>query len=725
VLGLRASLVLFSLVTVLLAAAAVHLPWRWISRENTADLAEQINQQIVKGLTAEIDGIFSNAAAAQETLRDILEGGLVNIEDDRARETLFFAFLESNPQFSWVSVGRPNGDLYGVQRRDNTYLRAEKSVWDPVARKATRRIDYYVYMSDAEHYFQTKREVNDYYAPDRDWYKQALAAAGPVWTDVYTFATSGKPGVNTAIKLVKDGQVFGCLTVAIALERVDAYLARIDVARRGAVFITDDKGRMIALRDLDSGVEAGLKDTWVLQPFASVDHPLLRLAGTAMGEAGIKLAAIGPHRQMLVSDPESGQNYFLSLAAVGDKGWVLGTVLPLSEFMTGIDQNAHKLALALLVAIGVVALFAVSVAGLLFVRPLRRIAVEMTEVGQFQLARISRVGSRIREIDALGQGVLQMTHSLASFQKFLPTELVRSLLARGIVAELGGEKRTLSVMFLDLEGFTTISERHGHRLLPQLGEFFGEMSQQVMRTGGTIDKYVGDCIMAFWGAPAHNDAHAVDACRGALACLRRLDELRAEWRRQGKPDLPARIGINTGRVIVGNIGSGERLNYTVIGDPVNLASRLESLNRNYGTSLVVSQHTYEHAKYEFVFRRLDTVQVRGRDEAVKIYEVVAELAGEVDEAAYPWIRAYERGLALFEARDWLAARDQFREAIALRGGDPPSAAFILRCEQHLVPDAARPEGARPEGARPEGARPEPVRPEPVRIVASSDHVAAE
>jgi adenylate cyclase len=255
-------------------------------------------------------------------------------------------------------------------------------------------------------------------------------------------------------------------------------------------------------------------------------------------------------------------------------------------------------------------------------------------------------------------------------------------------------------MFLDLEGFTTISERHGHRLLPQLGEFLGEMSQQVVRTGGTIDKYVGDCIMAFWGAPAHNDAHAVDACRGALACLRRLDELRAEWRRQGKPDLPARIGINTGRVIVGNIGSGERLNYTVIGDPVNLASRLEGLNRHYGTSLIVSQHTYEHAKYEFVFRRLDTVTVRGRDEPVKVYEVVAEVAGEIDDAAYPWIRAYERGLTYVEAQNWHAAREQFREAIALRGGDPPSAAFILRCDQHLMPDT-------------------------VRIVASSDHVAAE
>jgi adenylate cyclase len=700
VLGLRASLVLFSLLTVLLAAAAVHLPWRWISRENTADLAEQINQQIVKGLTAEIGGIFNNAAAAQETLRDILENGLVDIDEDHARERLFFAFIESNPHFSWVSVGKPNGDLYGVQRRDSDYLRAEKSVWDAVAKKATRRIDYYVYTGEADHYFQTKREVNDYFAPDRDWYKQALAASGAVWTDVYLFATSGKPGLNTAIKLVRDGQVIGCLTIAIALERVDAYLARIDVARHGAVFMTDRKGRMIALRDLDATREANLKDNWDLRPFAEIGHPLLQLAGKAMAGAGIELATVSQRRQLLVSDPATGAGYFVSLSAVGDRGWVLGTVLPLSEFMTGIDENAHKLALALLLAIGVVALLAVTVAGLLFVAPLRRIAAEMADVGQFQLAGVSRIGSRIREIDALGQGVLQMTQSLASFQKFLPTELVRSLLARGIVAELGGEKRTLSVMFLDLEGFTAISERHGHRLLPQLGEFFGEMSQQVMRTGGTIDKYVGDCIMAFWGAPAHNDAHAVDACRGALACLRRLEELRAEWRRQGRPDLPARIGINTGRVIVGNIGSGERLNYTVIGDPVNLASRLESLNRHYGTSLVVSQHTYEHAKYEFVFRRLDTVQVRGRDEPVKIYEVVAEVAGEIDEAGYPWIRAYERGLAFVEARDWHAAREQFREAIALRGGDPPSAAFILRCEQHLVPDT-------------------------VRIVASSDHVAAE
>jgi len=215
------------------------------------------------------------------------------------------------------------------------------------------------------------------------------------------------------------------------------------------------------------------------------------------------------------------------------------------------------------------------------------------------------------------------------------------------------------------------------------------MSGQIAARGGTIDKYLGDGIMALWGAPDHNDDHAVDACRGALACLRRLDELRADWRREGRPDFRACIGLNSGRVIVGNIGSSERLNYTVIGDPVNLASRFEALTRGYGTSLIVGQTTYEAARYEFVFRRLDTVTVRGRDEPVRIYELLAESAGAADDEAFAWVKLFERGLASFEEQDWQNAAELFRKAIELRGEDAPSAHFIERCQARLSPDVLR------------------------------------
>ena len=141
VVGLRISLVVYSLLTVLLTAAVVHLPWLYTSRETVANLAGQINDEILKGLSSEVDDIFRSAASAQQTLRDILQAGLVDIEDKESREKLFFAVMQANPQFSWVSFGRPNGNLYGIQRRSDLTMRAEQSVYNPATKTATRSID--------------------------------------------------------------------------------------------------------------------------------------------------------------------------------------------------------------------------------------------------------------------------------------------------------------------------------------------------------------------------------------------------------------------------------------------------------------------------------------------------------------------------------------------------------------------------------------------------------
>ena len=680
--GLRFSLVVYSLLTVLLTAVAVDVPWQYISRQNVSDLAGQINAEILNGLSNEVDGVFRTTVAAQQTIRDALEAGIVDVEDAHKREPFFFAFLQANPQFSWVSFGKPNGDLYGIQRRDAKVMRAETSRWDPSTRKATRTIDYYVTTGGLPHYFETKIETNDYFAPDRDWYKQAAAADGPIWTDLYLFATSGLPGLNTAVAVRRDGKVIGCLTIAIALERITDYLNGIKISGHGAAFIVDRQGRLIAFRDLAAGQGAAPVDEPYLKPIGEMNSPLIAPALAAMSAGGLRFDGIDKRQQMSLDDRRLGGRYFYSVAPLGRQGWVVGTVLPESDFTQQIDANRDKLLVAVFIALCLVSLIAVVTSRILFVRPLRAIALQTADIANFDLSRIVPVRSRIREIDWLSAGIVQMSRGLASFQKYLPIDLVRLLLARGMVAELGGEKRTLTIMFIDLAGFTRQSERLGHRLVPQLGEFLDAMSREIASAGGTIDKYIGDNVMAFWGAPDFTDNHAADACRGALLCVRRLESIRTEWLKRGMPDFRAHIGLNTGRVVVGNIGSGDRLNYTAIGDPVNLASRLEGLNRTYGTDAIVGQSTFEHVRYEFIFRRLDTVTVRGRDEPVKIYELLAEATEPAaDEERFAWVGVFEEGLALYERQDWAAAIVRFRRAIELRGADPPSVLFIERCER--------------------------------------------
>jgi adenylate cyclase len=224
-----------------------------------------------------------------------------------------------------------------------------------------------------------------------------------------------------------------------------------------------------------------------------------------------------------------------------------------------------------------------------------------------------------------------MKGGLQSFASYVPRDLVRAVLASGQKAELGGSTKPMTIFFSDLAGFTSFSETMTPaELVELLGRYFDEMTKVIASRGGTIDKFIGDAIMAFWNAPADEPLHAVRACEAALACARRLDELKGT--EPGFARLSARIGVATGDVLVGNIGSHERMNYTVMGDTANLASRLEGLGKMYGTTILVSESTQLAAKDAIVMRAVDVVAVKGKAKGVTVYEPIA-LCDEHDAAA--------------------------------------------------------------------------------------------
>ncbi len=266
-----------------------------------------------------------------------------------------------------------------------------------------------------------------------------------------------------------------------------------------------------------------------------------------------------------------------------------------------------------------------------------------------------------------------------AFGHYLSPAVIGKIMEDPGKLKLGGETRVLTASFSDIKGFSTISEGlTPDALVELLNEYLTEMTDIVMENQGTLDKYIGDAIVAFYGAPLHYDNHAELACRSALLCQKRLKELRGKWKEEGRPMVEARLGINTGPMLVGNMGSHQRFDYTVIGDEVNLAARLEGINKQYGTYICISENTRNAIGNAFAVRELDLIRVVGRSTPVRIYELV-DFSGNITDAVRQWLRSYEAALGLYQARRWEEAIAAFEEAIALNKEDGASWTCIKRC----------------------------------------------
>ena len=399
---------------------------------------------------------------------------------------------------------------------------------------------------------------------------------------------------------------------------------------------------------------------------------------------GLSLADLRQTRQLQTTSPIDGRNYFVTFTPLNFSGWVVATVIPASDFLASIERSATTLLVALAALTVVVAVIAIMLANRLVAAPLLRIAGQLKHIENFRLDQVSWLSSPLRELDDLSGVLLQMSRGLASFQKYMPTELVRTLVSQGVEARPGGHQQNLTVMFTDVAGFTAISEELGDAVVPVLAEYLEAVSTAVLSHCGTIDKFIGDGVMAFWGAPVPSERHAVDACAAALECQRLLALQRTAAERIGGTPLRIRVGINTGRMLVGNIGSSERLSYTVIGDPVNVASRLEPLGKNYGVGVIIGEDTRIAAGDAIIARRLDRVVVYGRMEDLAIYELLGMAEGDGVELP-EWIKTYEAGLAAHEDRNWREAIRLLETAVALRGNaDRPSEILLERSRTYLA-----------------------------------------
>ncbi len=261
-----------------------------------------------------------------------------------------------------------------------------------------------------------------------------------------------------------------------------------------------------------------------------------------------------------------------------------------------------------------------------------------------------------------------------AFRHYLSGEVIEKILRDPKHLQLGGEKRELTIMFTDLAGFSTFSERLSPiELTALLNDYLSEMTDIILDEGGTLDKYEGDAIIAFWNAPLEQSDHAARACRAAVRCQRRLDELRETYLKRTGAALHMRVGLNTGPVVVGNMGSKKRFNYTILGDAANLAARLEGANKAFGTETMVSENTWRLASADLRGRKLADLRVVGRKTAVVVYELIGFAA---DAAPRDW-DVFAAGLIHFREGDFTRAKEVFEQLT----DDPAARQYVRRCTQ--------------------------------------------
>jgi adenylate cyclase len=478
------------------------------------------------------------------------------------------------------------------------------------------------------------------------------AGVGPKWRDDLKVPLSDGPAVAYAGSV----RSAGLLSVYIGAERFSMLLQSIPVGRTGGAFVIGPDG---AVRIMPSdAVYQALKGA-------------VEAAGAVVAARPADAKNAVESRRILVD----GAGYQVSLSPLEFRSWQFAVIVPEAEFLSDIQRTTlHTMIglLALALALGVAVAY---LAQRVLADPVAALTGDLARIERFELEEVGYRPGPLREFDRLSAAIARMATGLADFGKFIPTELVRMLLADGVRAAPGGETRELTLMFADVAGFTKLSERLGTGVIDIVSRYLDLVSRAVETNGGTVDKFIGDAVMAFWGAPRDDAEQARNACAAALAAIAAVREA-GIVDDQGTP-LRIRIGLHTGAAVVGNIGSERRLNYTAIGDSVNLASRLEGANKVFGTTIIVSDATRRLAGATFVTRELADVSVLGKSNAVLIHELI----GSGGDSGKPdWAKAYEEALAAYRDRRFAEAARLLDGVLQLRPDDGPSLWLKGMCE---------------------------------------------
>ena len=665
---------------------------REASLEAGKDLLDELNVSVVQ----EMERLSQRPMQLIENLPNISAISQKPTGLDHPLLDYFNTALDNNETLNGLYLGWDDGDFYYVSRvRGNEDFRVKMN-----APEATERIIYSITEKDGKRlrttgFYTLKGEptgplqtISTEYDPrKRPWYKDGKAHPGtPNRTQMYMFATQQVFG--TTFTNTFWGKPGGVVGADIRLDDLAQFLVNRTPGPDGRILAIDDTGRAFFSSKTSGTPAPDVNDSinhFVITEIENMKDPVL----SGMYEAYVtKKPAVGQPFTFQVGEvayiADTRRGMFSPME-------VLVAVIATEEYFTGEIRRIGRNNLLFAAALITIAILVIVIVSRKISTPLRALAHKTNEIRRFNLDVQVDVHSRIKEVARLAESISGMKTGIQTFTQYIPKDLVRKYIGSDITPEIGGDRRPLTILFTDIAGFTTISEGMApETVVTMLSDYFSRMGKVVASHNGTIDKYIDDALMAFWNAPERNEDHTLEGCEAALHCAKAVEDYEYLDRNNTATKFKTRFGLHRGEAVVGNMGSSDRLNYTALGSTVNMASRLEGLNKYYGTTILVSEAVKQHATDSFVFRSVDKVLPKGALTPMTIYELVGSCGGcsipeiEVSPATTDFIEEWEKAYALFQARQWDAALALFESME--RTNDTLASMYIERSRKHKEQD---------------------------------------
>ena len=588
--------VLIGILFLIMAAATPFVLSLTVATRNTNELISDKSELAIGAIRSAVRGHIDLARTQIDHILKLVEDGTIDPRNEGRFARFLQATMAAAPQLAFVGIVRP----------DCSYTTAMSFGPEPIIRGS---------MADDP--------------TARDLIAEAAAADGPFWGEPLYYVEAQTSFLNLRAPIHRDGEHLGVLVTAISVKDLSNFLADLDLGEDTSTpFVLYGRDRVLAHEALVYGVW-GVSEDQPLPSIASFQDRALASLWDEDASFEDDVDEIETTAQArIVETREDGKKYIFLFDALDGYGPVpltFGVYFDLAE--VGVQYRRLWMALAG----GCILVLIALVVGLLAGRRLSGYSRHLIDVaGHIRELDIEHApslpGSRIRELNESAEAFNSMVRALRWFEMYVPRKLVRRLIQSGQTRSLSSENRTLTVLFTDVSGFTQLaSAMPAEAVADFLNRHFGLIAECVESEGGTVDKYIGDGVMAFWRAPEDQPDHAARAARAALAVVARVSEDNAERQTAGQPPVRLRIGIHSGPVVVGNIGAPGRVNYTIIGDTVNTAQRLEQLGKEFGGEaaavVLTSAETVAMMGPQFDVEALGTKVLRGRAEETRIYRL--------------------------------------------------------------------------------------------------------